>query len=193
MTGCPWIEEAGLLEWPITITNTHSCGVARDATIRWCTQHVPDLPPWSLPVAAETWDGWLNDINGFHVTYEHVAEAIESAGRGSIAEGSVGGGTGMIAYEFKGGNGTSSRLVEMANNSYMVGVFVQANFGHRHELTVAGIPVGLELPVEGLVWSQATSSSIIAIVATDAPLLPHQLKRLARRVSIWAGAYRHPR
>jgi L-aminopeptidase/D-esterase-like protein len=187
MTGTHWIEEAGSVEWPITITNTHSCGVARDATIRWCSQHVADFPPWALPVAAETWDGWLNDINGFHVTYEHVAEAIESASSGLITEGSVGGGTGMITYEYKGGNGTSSRLVEIAGNLYTVGVFVQANFGRRSELTIGGIPVGRELAEEGLVWTEANSSSVIAIVATDAPLLPHQLKRLARRVPIGLG------
>jgi L-aminopeptidase/D-esterase-like protein len=189
MTGTAWVDESGFLEGPIIITNTHSVGVTRDAVIAW---RVKAGPPdktgywWSLPVVAETWDGWLNDINGFHVKPEDVWHALDDAHGGALEEGSVGGGTGMICYEFKGGNGTASRKVEMkdetgALRSFIVGVFLQANFGRRSQLVIAGLPVGKEIP--GEVYKEE-SGSCIAVVATDAPLLPNQLKRLARRVSL---------
>src|SRR5437667_7957679 len=193
MAGTAWVDESGFLEGPIVITNTHSVGVARDAVIAWRVNHgAADKTGywWSLPVVAETWDGWLNDINGFHVKPEDVWHALDSARGGAVEEGSVGGGTGMICYEFKGGNGTASRKVEIrpegadknsSPQSFIVGVFLQANFGRRSQLTIAGVPVGKEIP--GDVFKQE-SGSCIAVVATDAPLLPNQLKRLARRVSI---------
>src|SRR4051794_945097 len=190
MTGIAWLEESGFLEGPVMITNTHSVGVVRDATIDWRIKHgAADNTGywWSLPVVAETWDGFLNDINGFHVKPEHVADALDSATSGPIAEGSVGGGTGMVCYEFKGGSGTASRVVAMKDKehadapSYTVGAFVQANCGRRPQLTIAGVPVGREIP--GNVYGQDTGS-IIIVVATDAPLLPNQLKRLARRASM---------
>ena len=189
MTGTAWLEESGFLEGPIIITNTHSVGVARDAVIAWrIKQGAADKTGywWSLPVVGETWDGWLNDINGFHVKPEDVWHALESAHGGAIEEGSVGGGTGMICYEFKGGNGTASRKIDMKDKtgtvrSFTVGVFLQANFGRRPQLTIAGIPVGKKIP--GEVYKEE-SGSCIAVVATDAPLLPNQLKRLARRVSL---------
>ncbi len=190
MTGTAWVEESGFLEGPIVITNTHSVGVARDAAIAWRVKNgAADKTGywWSLPVVAETWDGWLNDINGFHVKPEHVAQALDSAHGGAIEEGSVGGGTGMICYEFKGGNGTASRKIDInagkdqPARAFTVGVFLQANFGRRAQLTVAGVPVGKEIP--GEVYKEE-AGSCIAVVATDAPLLPNQLKRLARRVSL---------
>jgi L-aminopeptidase/D-esterase-like protein len=192
MTGTAWVDESGFLEGPIIITNTHSVGVARDAVIAWRINHgAADKTGywWSLPVVAETWDGWLNDINGFHIKPEDVWHALDSAHGGALEEGSVGGGTGMICYEFKGGNGTASRKVEIrpeganknSSQSFTVGVFLQANFGRRPQLTIAGVPVGKEIP--GDVYKQE-SGSCIAVVATDAPLLPNQLKRLARRVSL---------
>lgn len=193
MTGTAWVEESGFLEGPIVITNTHSVGVARDAVIAWRIKHgAPDTTGywWSLPIVAETWDGWLNDINGFHVTPEDVFHALDTAHDGVIEEGSVGGGTGMICYEFKGGNGTASRQINIRaagapkdtpGQSFVVGVFLQANFGRRPQLVIGGVPVGRELP--GEVYKEE-SGSCIAVVATDAPLLPNQLKRLARRVSL---------
>src|SRR5437879_5767503 len=190
MTGTAWLEESGFLEGPIVITNTHSVGVARDAVIAWRIKQGPADKTgywWSLPVVAETWDGWLNDINGFHVKPDDVWHALESAHGGAIEEGSVGGGTGMICYEFKGGNGTASRKIDIKAGkdkpaqSFTVGVFVQANFGRRGLLTIAGVPVGKEIP--GTVYGEDTGSCI-AVVATDVPLLPTQLKRLARRVSL---------
>jgi L-aminopeptidase/D-esterase-like protein len=188
MTGTAWVEESGFLEGPIVITNTHSVGIARDAVIAWRVKHgAGGQASWSLPVVAETWDGWLNDINGFHVKPEDVWHALDTAHGGAIEEGSVGGGTGMICYEFKGGNGTASRKIEIhvskdaPPRSFVVGVFLQANFGRRPQLIIAGIPVGKEIP--GEVYKQE-SGSCIAVVATDAPLLPNQLKRLARRVSL---------
>src|SRR5437667_1734226 len=196
MTGTAWVEESGFLEGPIVITNTHSVGVARDAVIAWRINHGPADKTgywWSLPVVAETWDGWLNDINGFHVKPEDVWHALDSAHGGAIEEGSVGGGTGIICYEFKGGNGTASRVVSVAvagggdpggqktSRTYTIGVFLQANFGRRSQLTIAGVPVGKAIP--GEVYKEE-SGSCIAVVATDAPLLPTQLKRLARRVSL---------
>src|SRR5213595_2806784 len=188
MTGTAWVEESGFLEGPIVITNTHSVGVARDAVIAWqVKQGTGSQTLWSLPVVAETWDGWLNDINGFHVRPEDVWHALDTAHSGAIEEGSVGGGTGMICYEFKGGNGTASRKIDIRASkdapprSFVVGVFLQANFGRRPQLVIAGVPVGKEIP--GEVYKKE-NGSCIAIVATDAPLLPHQLKRLARRVSL---------
>ena len=190
MTGTHWIEESGFLEGPIVITNTHSVGVARDAVIAWRIKHgAADASGywWSLPLVAETWDGWLNDTNGFHVKSEDVFHALDSAHGGAIEEGSVGGGTGMICYELKGGSGTASRKVEIKAGkdkpaqTFTVGVFVQANFGRRGLLTIAGVPIGKEIP--GTVYGEDTGSCI-AVVATDAPLLSSQLKRLARRVSL---------
>src|SRR6266540_5426726 len=190
MTGTPWVEESGFLEGPIIITNTHSVGVARDAVIAWRIKRgAADKTGywWSLPVVAETWDGWLNDINGFHVKAEDVWHALDAAHDDALEEGSLGGGTGMICYEFKGGNGTASRKVDLKQDknaparSFMVGVFVQANCGRRPQLTIAGVPVGKEIP--GQVYKEE-AGSIIIVVATDAPLLPNQLKRLARRASL---------
>ena len=190
MTGTHWIEESGFLEGPIVITNTHSVGVARDAVIAWRIKHgAADASGywWSLPLVAETWDGWLNDTNGFHVKPEDVFHALDSAHGGAIEEGSVGGGSGMICYEFKGGSGTASRKVDIKvgkdkpAQGYTVGVFLQANFGRRALLTIAGVPVGKE--ILGTVYGEDTGSCI-AVVATDAPLLSNQLKRLARRVSL---------
>lgn len=183
MTGTAWIEESGELQTPITLTNTHSCGVTRDATIRWLVARgVGTGQDWGLPVAAETYDGDLNDINGFHVTAEHTLTALDSARGGPVAMGSVGGGTGMLVYDFKGGNGSSSRRVEIAGATYTLGVFVQSNFGQREDFTVLGVPVGRFLG-EGKLRGRE-QGSIIVIVATDAPLMPHQLKRLARRVPL---------
>jgi L-aminopeptidase/D-esterase-like protein len=199
MTGTAWVEESGFLEGPILLTNTHSVGVVRDSAIAWRVGHgTPDSSGywWSLPVVAETWDGYLNDVNGFHVTREDVFHALDSAHPGPVEEGSVGGGTGMICYEFKGGNGTASRVVEIktdkakATAAWTVGVFVQANCGRRPNLTIAGVPVGKEI-TRNAVYSQDTGS-IIIVVATDAPLLPNQLKRLARRATLGlarTGAY----
>ena len=188
MTGTAWVEESGFLEGPIVITNTHSVGVARDAVIAWqVKQGTGSQTLWSLPVVAETWDGWLNDINGFHVRPEDVWHALDTAHGGAIEEGSVGGGTGMICYEFKGGNGTASRKIDIRVSkdapprSFVVGVFLQANFGRRPQLVIAGVPVGKEIP--GEVYKKE-NGSCIAVVATDAPLLPNQLKRLARRISL---------
>src|SRR6266496_5162122 len=193
MTGTAWVDESGFLEGPIVITNTHSVGVARDAVIAWRVKHgAADKTGywWSVPVVAETWDGWLNDINGFHVKQEDVWHALDGAHGGVLEEGSVGGGTGMVCYEFKGGNGTASRKIDIrpaaagkdaSLKSFIVGVFLQANFGRRPQLTIAGVPVGKKIP--GEVYKEE-SGSCIAVVATDAPLLPTQLKRLARRVSL---------
>lgn len=196
MTGTAWLDESGFLEGPIVITNTHSVGVARDAVIAWRIKHgAADATGywWSSPVVAETWDGWLNDINGFHVKPEHVFHALDAAHGGAVEEGSIGGGTGMICYEFKGGNGTASRIISVTvaggvdqgsqkrSHTYTVGVFLQANFGRRSQLMIAGVPIGKEIP--GEVYKEE-SGSCIAVVATDAPLLPNQLKRLARRVSL---------
>jgi L-aminopeptidase/D-esterase-like protein len=182
MTGTTWVEESGFLEGPIAITNTHSVGVVRDAIIGWQAERGFLFQPWSLPVVAETYDGFLNDINGFHVKSEHVVEALEKASGGPVEEGAVGGGTGMICYGFKGGIGTASRVVE---GGLTVAALVQANFGGRPELTIAGVPVGVELAsVPTPRDEEQALGSIIIVVATDAPLLPHQLKRLARRASL---------
>ena len=184
MTGTTWIEESGYLEGPFFVTNTHSVGVVRDASIAWrVKQGRPDPSGywWSVPVVAETWDGFLNDINGFHVKPEHVFQVLSAAATGPVAEGNVGGGTGMICYEFKGGIGTSSRRLPAKAGGYTVGALVQCNCGRRSQLLVAGAPVGKEIP--GTVYGEDTGS-IIIVIATDAPLLPHQLKRLARRVTM---------
>jgi L-aminopeptidase/D-esterase-like protein len=194
MTGTTWVEESGFLEGPVMITNTHSVGVVRDAVIQWRVNHGQPDPTgywWSLPVVAETWDGWLNDINGFHVKAEDAFHAIDSAHNGPVEEGNVGGGTGMICNEFKGGIGTSSRKFEIKGANYTVGVLVQCNYGVRPNLRIAGVPVGREIP-ENAAYSSASfgevdRGSIIVVVATDAPLVSHQLKRLARRVSLGLG------
>src|SRR5262252_1007649 len=194
MTGTTWGEESGFLEGPVMITNTHSGGVGRDAVIAWRVAHGPAGPDdnwWSLPVVAETWDGWLNDINGFHVKPEHVLHAIDSAHSGPVEEGAVGGGTGMVCNGFKGGIGTSSRRLADKDGGYLVGVLVQCNYGRRQNLRIAGIPVGREIesedPYASLPSEVAEYGSIIVVVATNAPLLPHQLKRIARRVSLGLG------
>ena len=182
MTGTTWLEEGGFLEGPVFITNTHSVGVVRDAAIKWSVEHGYLRQPWSLPVVAETWDGSLNDINGFHVKPEHVVSALDGAKRGPVAEGNVGGGTGMRCYGFKCGTGTSSRRIDAQNGGYTVGVLVQANHGTRDLLRVAGVPVGAEMATATPAADEL--GSIIIVVATDAPLMPHQLKRLARRASL---------
>jgi len=193
MTGTTWLEESGFLEGPVMITNTHSVGVVRDAVIAWRIQHgFSGEYPWSLPVVAETYDGYLNDINGFHVTREDAFAALDSARPGPVTEGNVGGGTGMICHEFKGGIGTSSRKLDAKEGGYTVGVLVQCNYGLHEQLRVAGVPVGHEIEGKS-VWSRANGStgtemgSIIVVVATDAPLLAHQLKRLAKRVTLGLG------
>jgi L-aminopeptidase/D-esterase-like protein len=194
MTGTTWVEESGFLESPVLITNTHSVGVVRDAVIAWRVAHGPaDATDswWSLPVVAETWDGWLNDINGFHVKPEHVLHALDSAHGGPVEEGAVGGGTGMICNGFKGGIGTSSRKLADKDGGYLLGVLVQCNYGRRPNLRIAGIPVGREIesedPYAFVPSDVAERGSIIVVVATNAPLLPHQLKRIARRVSLGIG------
>lgn len=185
MTGTTWLEESGFLEGPVLITNTHSVGVVHDAVIAWQLERMGDrFPTWSLPVVAETWDGDLNDINGFHVKPEHVFQALDGAKPGPVAEGNVGGGTGMIVHGFKGGTGSSSRQVDIRQSSYTVGVLVQANYGSREQLTIAGVPVGKEIPDLKPQVGGEDGGSIIVVIATDAPLLPHQLKRLAERASL---------
>jgi L-aminopeptidase/D-esterase-like protein len=183
MTGTTWVEESGFLEGPVMITNTHSVGVVRDAVIAWRVKLGPADSTgfwWSLPVVAETYDGYLNDINGFHVKEQHVFDALNEARGGPVTEGSVGGGTGMVCNEFKGGIGTASRKA----GDYTVGVLVQCNYGLRRQLRVAGVPVGQELTAGTIRGNDDEAGSIIIVVATDAPLLPHQLKRLARRAAL---------
>jgi D-aminopeptidase len=183
MTGTTWVEESGFLEGPVMITNTSSVGVVRDAVIAWqLRQFNKTMQPWGLPVVAETWDGWLNDISGFHVKQQHAFDALDNAKSGPVAEGNVGGGTGMVCFEFKGGIGTASRKLGERQGGYTVGALVQSNFGLRHQLTIAGAPVGKEIS-EGA-FRQRENGSIIIVVATDAPLIPHQLKRLARRAAM---------
>jgi L-aminopeptidase/D-esterase-like protein len=181
MTGTTWLEESGLLGGPVMITNTHSVGLVRDSVIAWHVNNHRLQNDWSLPIVAETWDGWLNDLNGFHVHQEDVFRAMDSAHSGRVEEGNVGGGTGMICYEFKGGTGTASRRLDVKVGGYTVGVLVQCNCGRRPQLTIAGVPVGREIPEHP---AYGDTGSIIIVVATDAPLLPHQLKRLARRASL---------
>jgi D-aminopeptidase len=213
MTGTTWLQESGILEGPVAITNTHSVGVVRDAILQWQVAR-PNMQPWGLPVVAETYDGFLNDINGFHVKPEHVLSALDGAKDGPVMEGNVGGGTGMICHGFKGGIGTASRRVAADAGGYTVGVLVQCNYGARRELRVAGVPVGLEIPDLLRCSASADASvdanmprcgaaatrsvprssdddsgagSIIVVVATDAPLVPHQLKRIATRVALGVG------
>lgn len=193
MTGTTWVEESGFLEGPVMITNTHSVGVVRDAVIAW--QHHRDgktAQPWSLPVVAETWDGYLNDINGFHVHPEDAFNALNNAHAGAVEEGAVGGGTGMVCHGFKGGIGTASRKLDERAGGYTVGVLVQCNYGLRDQLRIAGVPAGREIntsvPVAQVRENpDAERGSIIIVIATDAPLLPHQLKRLTRRASLALG------
>ncbi len=214
MTGTTWVQESGFLEGPIGITNTHSVGEVRDAILRWQVGK-PGLQPWGLPVVAETYDGGLNDINGFHVRPEHVISALDAARAGVVPqEGNVGGGTGMVCHGFKGGIGTASRRAEIRGTTYTVGVLVQCNYGARRDLRVAGVPVGEEIPdLTSCIATRDTTigrgrqrcadmgtggngelplpdedqGSIIVVVATDAPLLPHQLKRVVTRVSLGIG------
>jgi D-aminopeptidase len=207
MTGTTWLQESGFLEGPIAITNTHSVGIVRDAILQWQVKR-PGLQPWGLPVVAETFDGSLNDINGFHVTAAHTLAALDGAKGGAVQEGAVGGGTGMVCHGFKGGIGTASRRVTIANRPYTVGVLVQCNYGQRRELRVAGVPVGEEIPdltrcsaspdptvtpnmrrcnAAGPADIDDGAGSIIIVVATDAPLLPHQLKRLVTRAALGVG------
>ncbi|HEY7291588.1 MAG TPA: P1 family peptidase [Vicinamibacterales bacterium] len=210
MTGTTWVQESGLLEGPVAITNTHSVGVVRDAIIKWEVGLKNALQPWWLPVVAETYDGGLNDINGFHVKPEHVIAALDGATGGVPKEGAVGGGTGMVCHGFKGGIGTASRKLPDAQGGYTVGVLVQCNYGVRRDLRIAGVPVGEEIQdLAGCIANSAPlppgssrprcdqpsragdyaeeQGSIIVVVATDAPLLPHQLKRIATRVSLGIG------
>ncbi|HEV7134633.1 MAG TPA: P1 family peptidase [Gaiellaceae bacterium] len=189
MTGISWIAESGTSSGPIAITNSHAVGVAHASIVRWTVTHHPELAAaWLLPVAAETWDGYLNDINGGHVTEATGVAALEAAAPGAIEEGSVGGGTGMCCYQYKGGTGSASRLVGYGDDVYTVGVLVQANFGSRSELTIAGFPLGEALaddnPMDAYFSVPAGAGSVIAIVATDAPLLPDQCRALARRVTL---------
>jgi L-aminopeptidase/D-esterase-like protein len=211
MTGTTWVQESGLLEGPVAITNTHSVGVVRDAIIQWEVSRRTVLQPWWLPVVAETYDGALTDINGFHVKPEHVQAALDGASGGVPKEGAVGGGTGMVCHGFKGGIGTASRKLPDAQGGYTVGVLVQCNYGVRRDLRIAGVPVGEEIQdLQGCIANNdplppnaarprcgaaggavpddlADQGSIIVVVATDAPLLPHQLKRMATRVSLGIG------
>jgi D-aminopeptidase len=193
MTGMAWVEESGFAEGPLAITNTHSVGVVRDSVIKWQVSEAGKghrtMPLWSLPIVAETWDGFLNDINGFHVKEEHVFAALNGAKSGAVPEGAVGGGTGMVCYGFKGGIGTSSRKLADAAGGYTVGVLVQCNCGRRQQLMIAGVPVGKEIGGQGpygmnIAPNGQELGSIIIMVATDAPLLPNQLKRLARRATM---------
>jgi len=201
MTGTTWVEESGFLWGPVMITNTHSVGVVRDAVIEWIVRRGRMLrDEWSLPVVAETWDGGLNDINGFHVTKQDAWAAMDSARGGPVVEGSVGGGTGMVCNQFKGGIGTASRRLDAQDGGYTVGVLVQCNYGRRRSLRIAGAPVGQEIsdlvpcraPCGGPRSGRAAAvppdvGSIIIVVATDAPLLPHQLTRIARRAALGVG------
>ncbi|WGW13204.1 P1 family peptidase [Saxibacter everestensis] len=190
MTGSAWLDETGSLSLPILITNTHSVGAAHEGAVAWTARNHPgQANQWLLPVVAETWDGYLNDINGLHVRPEHAIATIDSASGGPVAEGSVGGGTGMNCYGFKGGSGTSSRLIGYGDSTYTVGAFVQANFGSRKELVIAGEPVGRALgednPMESSDWfANQGAGSVIVVIATDAPLLPDQCQALARRVPL---------
>lgn len=200
MTGTTWLRDRGILEGAVMITNTHSVGAVHEATIAWAQQNLA-APDWSLPLVAETWDGFLNDINGFHVQREQVFAALDSAASGAVAEGSVGGGTGMRTFGFKAGIGTSSRIVAAAGEEYTVGVLVQSNFGRRPQMRIAGVPVGREIPdllperpndddaddAAEAGPAAGRDGSIIIVAATDAPLLPHQLDRFIRRASLALG------
>lgn len=206
MTGTTWVEESGFLGGPVMITNTHSVGIVHDAVIEWAVSKGREFT-WSLPVVAETWDGGMNDINGFHVTRAHALAALEGARSGPVPEGNVGGGTGMTCHQFKGGTGTSSRRIDVLGQSYVVGVLVQCNYGGRPRFAVAGVPVGKEIPdllpcfaplADGTQVRKPACAggggedlgdlgSIIVTVATDAPLLPHQLKRVVKRAALGIG------
>lgn len=189
MTGAAWVEEGGMLEGPIGITNTHSVGIVRDTIISWQAKNNSIFQKWSCPVVAETADGWLNDMNAFYIKTDHVWQSLESAQSGPIEEGNVGGGTGMLCYEYKGGTGTSSRKLPEKFGGWTVGALVQSNFGRRYQLTIAGVPVGNHL-IEDAPWTKGENpfrqddGSLIVVIGTDAPLLPHQLKRLAKRASL---------
>lgn len=192
MTGAAWVDEGGLLEGPVGITNTHSVGAVHQAIIKWQVEYHKLLQHWFCPVVAETADAWLNDMNGFFVQEHHVMEALNSATSGHIAEGNVGGGTGMLCYEFKGGTGTSSRKLPEKLGGWTIGVLAQCNFGRRYQLTIGGVPIGNHLTNDAPVTSgenpfRQEMGSLIVIVATDAPLLPHQLKRVAKRVTLGMG------
>jgi D-aminopeptidase len=191
MTGLEWVREAGTLISAIGLTNTHSVGIVHHALVAASSAAAahPDHPRWSLPVVAETWDGYLNDIDGQHVTAEHVDAALAAAEGGPVAEGNVGGGTGMKAFGFKAGIGTASRLVAEEHGAFTVGALVQANHGRRHRLVIDGVPVGREIPETEIAGPDPASpaadgGSVIVILATDAPLLPHQCRRLAQRATI---------
>ena len=194
LTGLEWIREAGSLSGPIGITNTHSVGVVRDAIVAAASRSSPRAESaWSLPVVGETWDGWLNDIDGQHVRAEHLDAALDGASDGAVAEGNVGGGTGMICHRFKGGIGTSSRRLSDGEGGFTVGALVQANYGRRERLAIDGVPIGREIGLdevpsdrEDLMSSpaDAEAGSIIVVLATDAPLLPHQCERLAQRAGL---------
>jgi len=189
LTGTTYLDELGQIDGPVMLTNTHSVGVVHDAVIAWRVRAGPADSSgywWSSPVVGETWDGDLNDINGFHVRPEHVDRALDTARDGPVAEGNVGGGTGMVCHEFKCGIGTASRVVGIGDASYTVGVLVQANYGVRGTLRIAGVPIGEHLPTK-TEPRRSETGSIIVVVATDAPLLPHQLKRVARRASLGLG------
>ena len=196
MTGTTWITESGFLEGPVMLTNTHSVGVVRDAVVEWQVENrhfepLPDEPDifWALPIVAETYDGDLNDTNGFHVKREHAFAALDAARTGPVEEGNVGGGTGMITHGFKGGIGTASRQVKSAAGAYVVGALVQSNYGIRETLRIAGVPVGQEITdlAAGRPMQSDERGSIIVVIATDAPLLPHQLRRVAQRASLGLG------
>jgi D-aminopeptidase len=187
MTGTIWLEDSGFIDGPVMMTNTHSVGVVHDAVIAWKVKHGPDLEDywWSAAVVAETWDGYLNDINGFHVKPEDAFHALDSAHTGALEEGNVGGGTGMICNDFKGGIGTASRALSAEDGGYTVGVLVQCNYGDRDQLRVAGVPVGREIQDDKR--RKKDGGSIIVVVATDAPLIPTQLKRVAKHVTLGLG------
>lgn len=184
MTGTTWISDSGFLDGPVMLTNTHSVGIVHDAVIAWKVKHGPDPEGywWSSPVVAETWDGDLNDVNGFHVKAEDAFHAIDTAHAGAVEEGNVGGGTGMICHEFKGGIGTASRVLSPKNGGYTIGILVQCNYGDRDQLRIAGAPVGKEIPDQKV--RNKDVGSIIVVLATDAPLIPTQLKRVARHVAM---------
>ena len=184
MTGSAWVEESGFLEGPVLFTNTHSVGVVRDAVVEWGTKKFPDTSNFSLPVVGETWDGQLNDINGFHVKKEDVFSALNGATSAAVVEGNVGGGTGMRAFGFKAGIGTASRILATGDNGLRVGVLVQANFGRRENLMVSGVPVGREIGELQPHLEPEREGSILVVIATDAPLMPHQLKRVAKRAAL---------
>ena len=188
MTGVHWIDEAGYFTGPVAITNTHAIGMGHHGVIRWLIEHPhfdSEGDEWSLPVIAETWDGYLNDINGLHVHHNDVMDACDDAASGPVAEGNVGGGTGMICYEFKGGTGTASRVFDVAGGSHTLGVLVQANFGRRDDLMIRGVPVGRHLKDNRIF--KPDDGSIIVVAATDAPLMPHELRRVAQRLGLGVG------